>query len=158
MPTPSTWLYLDTVRETLATELAESFKDYCATLLGYYVFSGEDCTGSFKGKGKVGPSQKLEKNPMSHKAFGELGDSWDLNPELLTQVEKFTCFMYGLGREWSSGHCSCQNALKNGGGGQDTSTSKVDLVFRLPPCHSAIKPHIQHTNHRVALYKQCGKA
>jgi hypothetical protein len=42
---------------------------YCATLLGFYVFSGEDCTSAFKGKGKVGPLKKLEKNPRFHKAF-----------------------------------------------------------------------------------------
>ncbi len=34
-----------------------------------------------------------------------------------------------------------------------TSKSKIDLA-RLPPCHSALKPHVQRVNHRVALYKQ----
>ncbi|KAK2164989.1 hypothetical protein NP493_1387g00044 [Ridgeia piscesae] len=33
-----------------------------------------------------------------------------------------------------------------------TSKSKIDLV-RLPPCHSALKPHLQRLNHCVALYK-----
>ena len=36
------------------SELAESLgNEYCSTLLGYYVFSGKDCTKAFKGKGKV---------------------------------------------------------------------------------------------------------
>ena len=57
------------------SELAESLgKEYCATLLGYYVFSGEDCTSAFKGKGKVRPLKKLEKNPKFHKAFQQLGE------------------------------------------------------------------------------------
>ncbi len=44
------------------TELAESLEpEYCTTLLGFYVFSGEDCTSAFKGKGKVGPLKKLQK-------------------------------------------------------------------------------------------------
>ena len=35
-----------------ASELAESLgENYCAILLGYYVFSGEDCTSAFKGVG-----------------------------------------------------------------------------------------------------------
>ena len=34
-----------------------------------------------------------------------------------------------------------------------TSKSKVDLA-RLPPCHSALKPHVQRVNDRVALYKR----
>ena len=32
-----------------------------------------------------------------------------------------------------------------------TSKTRVDLV-RLPPCHSALKPHVLRVNHRVALY------
>jgi len=33
------------------SELAESLgEDYCGTLLGLYVFSGQDCTSAFKGK------------------------------------------------------------------------------------------------------------
>ena len=31
--------------------------------------------------------------------------------------------------------------------------SKVDLA-RLPPCHPALKLHLQRVNHRVALYKR----
>ncbi|KAK2164990.1 hypothetical protein NP493_1387g00009 [Ridgeia piscesae] len=38
-----------------------------------------------------------------------------------------------------------------------TSKSKIDLV-RLPPCHSALKPHFQRVNHRVALYKRADES
>ncbi|KAG8011135.1 hypothetical protein GBF38_005801 [Nibea albiflora] len=34
-----------------------------------------------------------------------------------------------------------------------STLSKVDLPH-LPPCHSALKPHVQCVNHRVALYKR----
>ena len=35
------------------SELAESFgDDYCATLIGLDVFTGEDVTSAFRGKGK----------------------------------------------------------------------------------------------------------
>ena len=34
-----------------------------------------------------------------------------------------------------------------------TSKSKVDLA-RLPPCKSALKPHVNHVNHRMCLYKR----
>ena len=78
-------IYLDTGSEkhrqlVNVSELAESLgEEYCATLLGYYVFSGEDCTSAFKGKGKVRPLKKLEKNPKFHKAFQQLGDDWDVD-------------------------------------------------------------------------------
>lgn len=75
----------------LAASLGES---YCETLLGFYVFTGEDCTSSFKGKGKVAPLKKLEKNPRFHKCFQQLGDDWNVNADVLKEVEKFTCLMY----------------------------------------------------------------
>lgn len=52
------------------TELATSLgQPYCSTLLGFYVFTGEDCTSAFKGKGKVAPLKKLQKNPKFQRAF-----------------------------------------------------------------------------------------
>ena len=56
------------------SQLAESIgKDYCSSLLGMYVFTGEDCTSAFKGKGKVGPLKKLQKYPKYHKVLVEKG-------------------------------------------------------------------------------------
>ena len=153
-------VYLDTGsgkhRQLLnLSELAESLgEDYCATLLGFYVFSGEDCTSAFKGKGKVGPLKKLEKNPRYHKAFRQLGDDWNIKPQLLQQLEQFTCLMYGQSRESSVDVVRAKLLRKMVGEDKKlTSKSKVDLA-RLPPCHSALKPHIQRVNHRVALYKR----
>jgi hypothetical protein len=52
------------------SELAESKgSDYCTTLLGLYVFSREDVTSAFKGKGKVGPLDKLQSHPKYHESF-----------------------------------------------------------------------------------------
>ncbi|KAK2189067.1 hypothetical protein NP493_115g02000 [Ridgeia piscesae] len=38
-----------------------------------------------------------------------------------------------------------------------TFNSKIDLV-RLPPCHSALKPHLQRVNHHIPLYKRAEEA
>ena len=100
-------VYLDTgsgkQRQLInVTELAESLgEDYCATLLGFYVFTGEDCTSAFKGKGKVGPLKKLEKNPRFHKVFRELGNDWSVSGLMLDQLEQFTCLMYSQSRDSS---------------------------------------------------------
>lgn len=52
------------------SELAEtSGQEYCSTLLGMYVFTGEDSTSAFKGKGKVGPLKKLQKHQKYQNAF-----------------------------------------------------------------------------------------
>ena len=153
-------VYLDTGsrkhRQLLnLSELAESLEeDYCATLLGFYVFSGEDCTSAFKEKGKVGPLKKLEKNPRFQKAFRQLGDDWTVKTEVLKQLEQFTCLMYGQSRESSVDVVRAKLLRKMVGEDEKlTSKSRVDLA-RLPPCHSALKPHIQRVNYRAALYKQ----
>lgn len=137
------------------SQLAESLgEDYCTTLLGFYVFSGEDCTSSFKGKGKVGPLKKLEKNPRFHKAFRQLGDDWKVKPQVMKQLEQFTCLVYGDSRESSVNVVRVKQLRKMVGEDKKlTSKSKVDLG-RLPPCQSALEPHIQRVNHRVALYKR----
>ena len=44
-----------------------------------------------------------------------------------------------------------------GGDEKLTSKSKVDLA-RLPPCHSALKQHLQRMNYRVALYKRADES
>ena len=52
------------------SELSESKgADYCTTMLGLYVFTGEDVTSAFKGKGKVATLKKLQKHPRYHAAF-----------------------------------------------------------------------------------------
>ncbi|KAI9541765.1 hypothetical protein NQZ68_027129 [Dissostichus eleginoides] len=99
-------------------------EDCCATLLGFHVFSGEDCTSAFKGKGK---------------AFSQLGDNWNVKPEVLKQLEQFTCLIYGESRESSVDAVRAKLLRKMVG-------SKVDLA-RLPPCYDALKPHVQRLNH-----------
>ena len=52
------------------TQMAESMGvENCKMVLGLYVFTGEDVTSSFKGKGKVGPLKKLQAHPEFHEAF-----------------------------------------------------------------------------------------
>ena len=55
------------------SELASTLgKEWCTTLLGFYLFTGEDCTSAFKGKGKKllkKPLKKLLKTPKFHKVF-----------------------------------------------------------------------------------------
>ena len=70
-----------------------------ATLLGMCVFSGEDCTSAFNGKGEGGALKKLETNPRIHKAFMQLGAEWNLKSHALKQLEEFTCLVYGQNRE-----------------------------------------------------------
>ena len=129
------------------SELAHSLgEDYCATLLGFYVFTGEDCTSAFKGMGKVRPLKMLEKAPRFHRAFRQLGDNWNVSSEVLKQLEQFTCLMYKQSRESSADVARTKLLRKMVGEDKKlTSKSKVDLAC-LPPffcseaTHSTCEP------------------
>ena len=69
---PSTWILgqESIVKLYNVSELSESKgADYCTTMIGLYVFTGEDVTSAFKGKDKVGPLKKLQNPPRYHAAF-----------------------------------------------------------------------------------------
>ena len=110
-----------------------------------------------KGRGKVGSLKKLEKNPRFHKAFRQLGEEWNLKHHVLKQLEEFTCLIYGQNRESSMEGLRAKLLRKIVVEDEKlTSKSKIDLV-RFPPCHSALKSHLQRLNHHVALYKHAAK-
>ena len=75
---------------------ASKGKVFCTTILGSYVYTGEDVTSVFKGKDKVGPLKKLLKNPRYQAAFRLLGDEWTVPPNVLVDIELFTCVMWPL--------------------------------------------------------------
>ena len=126
------------------TELTQSLgEDCCATLLGFYVFTGEDCTRSFKGKENVGP---LKENQGFHAIFRQLLDGWNVKPHVLKQLKQFTCLMYKRSHESSVDVVRAKLLRKMvGKGNKLTSESKVNLAG-LSPCYSALKPHIHRVN------------
>ena len=77
---------------------------------------------------------------------------------MLKEVEKFTCLMYEQSRETLVDGARVKLLRKMVGDGEKlTSKSKV-ARGRLPPCYSALKPHVQRVSHRVALYKRAHQA
>ena len=137
------------------SEIAKTLgSNYCSSLLGLYVFTGEDCTSAFKGKGKIGPAKKLQRNPRYQNVLTKLGDDWNVSTELYEHLEAFTCIMYGYPRATSVNEVRSSMLKKMVGENERlTSKSKVELS-RLPPCRDALRPHIQRVNHRMALYKR----
>ena len=71
-----------------------------------------------------------------------------------TQIEQFTCLMYGRSRDTSVDVARAKLLRKMVDENEKlTSKSKVDLA-RLPPCQSALKQHVNRVNHRICLYKR----
>ena len=105
-----------------------------------------------------GTHEKAGEEPRFHKVFVQFGEEWNLKSYVLKQFEEFTCPVYGQNRESSMDDLRAKLLRKIVGEDEKfTSKSKIDLV-RLPPCHSALKPHLQRLNHCVALYKHADES
>ena len=48
----------------------------------------------FRGREKITPSKKLERNPTFRKEFRQFGESWSISDKLLSELESFVCVMY----------------------------------------------------------------
>ena len=72
------------------SQMVESMgADKYKMVLGLYVFTGEDVTSSFKGKGKIGPLKKLQRHPIHHEAFRYL--SYYLCNPLTITLSNYFC-------------------------------------------------------------------
>ena len=77
---------------------------------------------------------------------------------MLKQLDEFACLIDGQNRESSMDGLRAKQLRKIVVQNEKlTSKSKIDLA-RLPPCHSALKSHLQGWNHRVALYKRADES
>lgn len=86
--------------------------------------------------------------------FRQLGDSWNLTPNMLKLLEEFTCIIYGFPRVKELNEARAKMLQKMVGEDEALSMkSKVDFA-RLPPCQDSAIPHFQRVNHRVATFKR----
>ena len=89
--------------------------------------------------------------------YSQLGDEWQLKPEVEKQLEAFSCLMYKQARETSVNQARSKMLRIMVGEDETLSRrSRVDLA-RLHPCQDALTPHIQRVNYRVS-YKRAAEA
>ena len=102
---------------------------------------------AFAGKGKAQALKLLKKNTRGQEVLTELGQEWDLPPELMDKLEEFTCLLYST----------------------NTVTTKInDLRYQLfcsrrgeieshqlPPCRDCLVKQAKRTNYQVAIWKRC---
>ena len=125
------------------TELASSLTPrYCEFLLGLYCFTGEDSNCAFKGKGKVAPLKKAVQKQKFMDTFIKLGKQWGLDPDSHTELEEFTCTMYGHPRlkEVNKVRSSMMRKIT---GGNTTAINKVFLHV-IDQIQSRLKRTYQH--------------
>ena len=115
-----------------------------------------------KGRGKVGPLKKLEKNPRFNKLFLQFGEEWILKSHVLEQFDEFTCLVYGQNRESSMDGLRTKPLRKIVGGDEKlTSKPKVDLArFTNPSWKKQIPTMMVKGGYRLRMecWNWCGPA
>ena len=59
-----------------------------------HAYTGCDTVSAFAGKGKAKALKLLTSSKENQDTFLKLGQEWDISPELLDQLEAFTCLLY----------------------------------------------------------------
>ena len=118
-----------------------------------HAFTGCDSTSAFRGIGKIKPIKVLEKKIDFEDTLVVLGESWDVLETLRSDLEKFTCAIYGHPRFKSLDllrlHLLKRKCMKTD---QIDPNKSVDLAT-LPPCSATLKEHIKRTNFQVKIWK-----
>lgn len=129
----------------------------CKALPGFHAFTGSDYTPSFSYKGKVRPLKILEKNESYLNAFGSLGSSETLPKELVSDIEKFVCEMYGNKRVSSVNEARFLGFMKvykpKKGKKPMENVKGIDFSL-LPPCSSVLIQQIMRANSICSIWNK----
>ena len=135
------------------TEIACAYtREYREALLGLHAFCGCESTSAFKGRGHVAPIKTLKKRSRLINSLAQLGSAWIVSSDLTSELEEFTCAMYGnlrftevddLKHLKMTEKCEdkASNALRN-----------VD-IGTLHPCKKCLVQHIKMAHYQVAIWK-----
>ncbi|KAG1650788.1 hypothetical protein GQR58_027743 [Nymphon striatum] len=124
-----------------ANKLGVSNGEYKRSLLGVYCFTGCDTVSAFAGKGKLKALKLLQEEREFVAAFSRLGLSWDVDNNLVNELQKFVCRLYGqstVNELRYKMYCSKNGKVKS---------------EQLPPCHNALKQHILRCNYQARIWR-----
>jgi hypothetical protein len=105
---------------------------------------GSDCTSSFYGKGKSTAWKTLINHPQFIKTFSLLGSSFPPSQDLVSELNKFTCLLYG--EATSTNVDECRYALFKAGKCSDEV---------LPPTRDTLLKHIERANYQTGVWSRC---
>ncbi|KAG1692301.1 Transmembrane protein 164 [Nymphon striatum] len=126
-----------------ANKLGVSNGEYKRSLLGVYCFTGCDTVSAFAGKGKLKALKLLQEEREFVAVFSRLGLSWDVDNNLVNELQKFVCRLYGQKQSTVNELRYKMYCSKNG---------KVKSE-QLPPCHNALKQHILRCNYQARIWR-----
>ena len=121
--------------------------DICRALIGMHSFTGCDTVSAFASKGKTNALKLLKTSRNIQNVFSRLGEEWELQPELMNELEAFTCLLYapkGSSVKFNEVRYNLFCAKK----GEIES-------HQLPPCRDCLGKHAQRANYQAGIWKRC---
>ena len=115
------------------------------SLIGLHSFTGCDTTSAFAGRGKVKPLTLILKDQDYAETFSLLGKEIPLQEELVVQIKRFLCHMYGL----KGIHCLPEIRYKM----YCQSGGKI-ACEKLPSCDDVLELHIMRANYQAFIWRQ----
>ena len=134
-------------------------EDVCTALPGLHAFTGCDSTSAFVRKGKKGPYKLMKNSPVYVNTFAQLGAvAVNVSPEVLTNLEKFVCAMYGWSSQSSvnkvrAAMFQARYGVKTARSLSATSSGGTDLSL-LPPCRRSLVKHCLRANFQAYIWRQ----
>ena len=143
------------------TNLSKHYTEQmCEAMLALHAFTGCDSVSSFRGIGKIKPLKLLLKSPAHCDALRHLGDDWNIDDDLLSGCEKFTCALYGKCKSESVDevrHLMLKSKCDGDISVDSLKSSTIDLA-RLPPSRACLREHVARTNYQTRVWKMANVA
>ena len=119
-------------------------------LIGMHAFTGCDTVSAFAGRGKLTTFKQMKSNNTFQEAFSELGQSWDVSPELFQKLQMITCQRY-----MPSASTTEVNKLRY----QLFCARRGEIESsQLPPCEDCLFMHALCANYQAAIWRRCLQA
>ena len=119
-------------------------------LVGFHAFTGNDYVSGFFRKGKKNCWNTMVKNKVYVEEFEKLGDSYELNEEMVAVFEDYVCRMYGV----KKGITTVDEARMDIFTKKHSMENKVIDLSLLPPCKSSLYLHLLRANFVSNMWKQ----
>ena len=131
----------------LAWALRESV---CDSLIGLHAFTGCDTVSAFASRGKLSALKLMKGDITYQETFSQVGQSWDVQPQLFEKVQQFTCRMYVAASSTTE-----VNDLRY----QLVCAKRGEIESNLlPPCRDCLFMHLLRANYQAAIWKCCLRA
>ena len=128
----------------LALSLGDSV---CDSLIGLHAFTGCDTVSAFASRGKLNALKLMQRDITYQETFSQVGQSWDVQPQLFEKVQQFTCRMYVAASSTTE-----VNDLRY----QLFCAKRGEIESNLlPPCRDCLFMHLLRANYQAAIWKCC---